>query len=95
MDTTASSETQGQSGGEEAGSDPLKLRVSEDKMAVYISSSLPPERYGEIEATLAPELKRIGVPETSAQNRGFCCPSRYEEIRRSRSLSNAPHQHSV
>lgn len=67
MDTTASSETQGQSSAEQGDSDSLKLRVSEDKMAVYLSSSLPSERYGEIEATLAPELKRIGVLEESAQ----------------------------
>ncbi len=67
MDTTASSETQGQSGGEQAGSGPFQLRVSEDKMAVSLTSSLAPERYGEIEATLAPELKRIGILEDSAQ----------------------------
>ncbi len=68
MDTTASSETQGQSSGEQADLGSFQLRISEDKMAVYLTSSLPPERYGEIEATLAPELKRIGVLETSVQN---------------------------
>ena len=68
MDTTASGTTEGQTSGKQTASDPFELRVSEDKMVVLLTSSLPSDRYGEIEQTLIPELKRIGVLEECARN---------------------------
>ena len=68
MDITASGTTEDQPSGEQAASDALGLRVDEDKMAVLLTSSLPSDRFGEIELALIPELKRIGVLEKSAHN---------------------------
>lgn len=69
MGSSGSSQGKGQSGVNASpapSSGVLQLRITEDKMKVLLSSDLPQARYGEIEAALTPELKRIGVLEDSA-----------------------------
>lgn len=70
MDITESDDaTEDQPGGEEVSSDAFILRITEDKMAVLLTSSLPADRSGEIESTLIPELKRIGVSEKNSHDK--------------------------